>query len=144
MKKLKIFIVEDNFFYANLLKSKIEDLRPCEVRVFKTVENAMRIIHEQPDIILLDHNLPDGKGLELLKEIKSTYPNIQCVMISGQSTIDVAIKALKFGATDYLIKGKDDNNENLKKVIDSCELLSGAIKNPKPGFFSNKSFNLSL
>lgn len=120
MKTNKIFIVEDNVFYGNLLMSRIEDLGYTDIELFTSAEACMKAIYKQPEIILLDHNLPDGKGLTILKEIKSTYPQIQCVMISGQETIGVAVNALKFGATDYLLKGKDDDMYKLESVLDDC------------------------
>ena len=124
METIKIFIVEDNLFYANILKVKIEEIIDSNVQLYSKSEDLLRDIHEMPDIIFLDHNLPDGKGLHTMKEIKATYPHIQCVMVSGQATIGVAIESLKFGATDYLIKGKDDNNESLKRVLNACIQLS--------------------
>lgn len=120
MKTNKIFIIEDNIFYGNLLMSRIEDLGYSDIELFTTGEDCMKDIHKQPEIIFLDHNLPDVKGLNILKEIKSTYPQIQCVMISGQATIGVAINALKYGATDYLLKGKDDDIYKVESVIKDC------------------------
>lgn len=120
MKTNKIFIVEDNIFYGNLLMSRIEDLGYSNIELFTSGEDCIKDIHKQPEIIFLDHNLPDGKGLNILKEIKSTYPHIQCVMISGQATIGVAINALKYGATDYLLKGKDDDIYKVESVIEDC------------------------
>jgi DNA-binding NtrC family response regulator len=93
------------------------------IQLFSTTEGLLREIHQQPSLVFLDHNLPDGKGLNVLKEVKSTYPFVNCVMVSGQATIGVAIESLKYGAHDYLLKGKDDNSAKLKKVIGECMTL---------------------
>jgi polysaccharide export outer membrane protein len=120
MKNSKIFILEDNLFYANLLLARIEEMGFHDTTLFSHSEEFLKEIHKQPAIVFLDHNLPDGKGLNVLKEIKSTYPYIHCIMISGQATIGVAIDSLKYGAFDYLLKGKDDSSDKLQKVITDC------------------------
>ena len=124
MKTSKIFILEDNLFYANLILNRLEEMGYMNVEIFARAEDMMAQIHKQPTIAFLDHNLPDGKGLNVLKEIKSTYPKINCVMLSGQATIGVAIDSLKYGAFDYLLKGKDDNPERIEKVLNDCERIN--------------------
>ncbi|MFW5827362.1 MAG: sigma-54-dependent transcriptional regulator [Alkalispirochaeta sp.] len=56
------------------------------------------------DCVLLDVWLPGKGGLDLLEEIRDTYPRIPVIMISGHGTIDVAVKAVKHGAYDFLEK----------------------------------------
>lgn len=56
------------------------------------------------DCILLDVWLPGRGGLDVLEEVRATYPRIPIVMISGHGTIDVAVKAVKNGAFDFLEK----------------------------------------
>ena len=47
-------------------------------------------------------------GLEVLRKIKRFNPNIYMVLLSGQDDMEVAVNALKYGAFDYIIKGKND------------------------------------
>jgi len=137
------FIVEDNVFYASILKTKIENIQEANVEIFSNAEDCIKNIHKAPEVIFLDHNLPDNKGLEVLKEVKATYPAVQVVMVSGQATVSVAINCLKFGATDYLLKGKDDNHKKLTEVLKDCEMLSNRIKasNRKYGSKSGRFLN---
>ncbi len=59
---------------------------------------------EVVDCVLLDVWLPGKGGLEVLEEIRDTYPRVPVIMISGHGTIDVAVKAVKHGAYDFLEK----------------------------------------
>jgi two-component system response regulator AtoC len=59
-----------------------------------------------PDLALVDLKLPDGSGLELLREIDSSVPT-EIVLITGHATVDSAVEALRSGASDYLTKPVD-------------------------------------
>ncbi len=120
MKNLKIFILEDNLFYANLFMARVEEMGYENVQLFSASEELLKEIHQQPSIVFLDHNLPDGKGLDVLKEIKSTYPDVNCIMLSGQAIIGIVVDSYKYGAFDYLLKGVDDSPNELERVINDC------------------------
>ena len=129
MKTKKIFIVDDNFFYCNILKKRLNETCDYEVEIFQSGQDCINNAHKQPDIIFLDYLLGDTDGFEVLKDIKSTYPHIQVVILSGQTKMKVAINALRFGATDYLIKETDDTPERLSQIIRDCERISGSLLN---------------
>jgi DNA-binding NtrC family response regulator len=69
---------------------------------------------KRPDIVLLDLTLPDGEGMELFEDIESRE-NTQIVLITGNASIETSIKALRLGATDYLIKPV--NFKQLKNIL---------------------------
>ncbi len=58
------------------------------------------------DIVLLDLDLPDSKGLETFQQIKTTYPGLPIVVFSGNADENVAIQAVQNGAQDYIVKGQ--------------------------------------
>jgi two-component system NtrC family response regulator len=58
----------------------------------------------EPSIVILDLKMPDIDGIEVLKELKTLYPNLPVVMITAHGTIDTAIEAMKIGAADYIMK----------------------------------------
>jgi two-component system response regulator AtoC len=72
--------------------------------------------NSRPDLILLDLELP-GKmdGIDLLKEIKATRPEIQTIILTGHGNIGSAVEAIKLGAYDYLTKPFE--NERLRLTI---------------------------
>lgn len=115
----KIFIVEDDQFLGNLIKRTLEKLDNTEVMHFLTPEDCLKNLHQNPDIISIDYNLPGINGVELLEKIRNYNDNIQCIMVSGQEKLDVVIDTYRKGAVNYIIK--DDNAlvnlENAVKVL---------------------------
>jgi DNA-binding NtrC family response regulator len=59
---------------------------------------------EQYDAALLDVNLPDGNGVELLSKLKADNPDLVCIMMSGEATVEIAVDATQKGASDFLEK----------------------------------------
>ncbi len=111
MKSLyKIFVVEDDLWYSKYLNHQLSLNPEYEVKVFNDAKSFLASMHELPDIITLDYNLPDMNGSEILKKIKSISPDTNVIIISGQEDIQTAINLLKDGAYDYITK--DDNTKN--------------------------------
>ena len=131
MKNLqKIFIVEDDTFYAELLKNEIEKNRLGEVISFSSGESFMNNLFKMPDIVLLDHNLGSMKGVDILKKIKSLNPNIQVIILSAQVKMKVAITSLKFGAYDYVEKN-DFAFDRIKALIKNITKFNQIVKEQK-------------
>jgi DNA-binding NtrC family response regulator len=76
-----------------------------EVKEAATPKQAFRILSGHPiDIAVLDLRLPEMNGLEVLKQIRNTYPHIQVIMMSGHGDMGSVIQALRLGAVDYFQK----------------------------------------
>jgi DNA-binding response OmpR family regulator len=56
------------------------------------------------DLVLLDLGLPDVAGLDLLRDIRSRWPAVSVVVVTGRSDTATAVKAMRLGATEYLTK----------------------------------------
>jgi two-component system, NtrC family, response regulator AtoC len=119
----KIFIVEDDQFLGNLIKKTLEKLDNTDVTHFMTSEECINNLHQNPDIITIDYNLPGMNGIDLLEKIRNYNDAIQCVMVSGQEKLDVVIETYRKGACDYIIK--DDNA--LINLENSVKSLSKAV-----------------
>ena len=59
------------------------------------------------DIVILDVKMPGMDGIETLREIKSAFPLVEVVMLTGHATVETAIEGMKLGAFDYLMKPCD-------------------------------------
>lgn len=102
----KIFIVEDNRFYGHLLKSEIEKFYTHQVEVFTSGEAFINNMHQNPDIVIMDHHLGTYQGVDLVKQIKGSHPQSEVILLSGQNKMSVAVNAFKYGAYDYVEKNQ--------------------------------------
>ena len=99
-----ILVVDDEESICQSLRGILVD-EGYEVLIAKSGEESLKIIDEElPDLVLLDIWLPGIDGIEALKIIKSDFPHIQVVMMSGHGTIETAVKATKLGAFDFIEK----------------------------------------
>src|ERR1700685_1026800 len=57
-----------------------------------------------PDAAILDYSLPDGTALDLLPQLKQSYPSIPLIVLTGNGTISLAVQAIKEGAEQFLTK----------------------------------------
>lgn len=113
--KYKIFIVEDNKLYAQVLKKQLLD-NQYQVKVFYNGRDCIASLDEKPDVITLDYTLPDMTGHEVLKEIQKKAPHSHVIIISAQESISTAIELMKDGAYDYIMKAPD-TREKLTNII---------------------------
>ncbi len=115
MSGSKILIVDDDRFVRMAL---VEALRSWEYETFEadSVASARKMFEdEEPPIVLLDIDLPDGSGLDVLIEIKEQSPDTVVVMISGNVDIENTVAALRGGAHDFI--GKPVRVEELKVTL---------------------------
>ncbi len=116
MNYFKLFVVEDDPFYGKLLKRHLLLNPDNEVLLYTNGKDCLSNIHLQPDLVLLDHGLPDISGSEVMKKIHLEYPNMPVVIVSGQEDVKTALDLLKEGAYDYFVKG-DDTKDRVWNLI---------------------------
>jgi two-component system, NtrC family, response regulator AtoC len=115
MAKQKILIVDDERMIRWTLKEALRGwgYEPIEAG---TVAGALASFEsERPAAVLLDVNLPDGSGLDVLKEVKTRQPNAVVIMITGNLLVEDTITALRGGAYDFI--GKPLNLNELEVTI---------------------------
>ncbi|UII28903.1 sigma-54 dependent transcriptional regulator [Fulvivirga maritima] len=103
----RIFIVEDDPWFGEMLKYHLSQNPDHEVELFKTAKEVLASLSKNPDLITLDYSLPDIDGDELFSKIKSKLPNTPVIVVSGQEQVGIALKLLKMGVSDYFIKNDD-------------------------------------
>ena len=105
----RLFVVDDDKHYARLLSYRLDKPKDHEVHVFHSGEDALNALDTlRPDAVFLDIMMPGLGGMETLRRLQLFEPDLPVVMISAQGTADVAVEAMKGGATDYITKGQDD------------------------------------
>ena len=105
---IKLLHLEDSLADAQLVQSVLKKANIPFIYFFVDCEDDFRHILEtqEIDIILSDYHLPDYSGTEALMLVKTGYPQLPFVFISGTMGEDAAIESLLNGATDYVLKNK--------------------------------------
>lgn len=103
MVKIKILMVEDDETAASLLQDFLNDSGFSVDAVFTTMDGISHLKNKKYDILLLDINLPDFDGFDLLSNIKKTIA-VPTIVISAYNDTDTIVKAFKYGASDYVTK----------------------------------------
>jgi DNA-binding NtrC family response regulator len=102
--RIKILVIDDE----PLMRLTIQDAlagEGYEVAVAETGKRGTDLLKENhTDIVITDLRLPDMDGIEILREVKTSQPMTQVVLITAYGSIDSAVTAMKEGATDYLTK----------------------------------------
>lgn len=107
MNGFKIFIVDDNELYAKASQHHLSLNPGNEVETFITGKDCLNNLYTKPNMVFLDYSLPDLSGIEVLRKIKQSYPEMPVVIVSGQEDVSTAVELLKEGAYDYIVK--DEN-----------------------------------
>jgi two-component system NtrC family response regulator len=103
VNRLSLLVVEDERALARLWATELDRL--VEPTLAHTLDEARAKLRGRAfDVILLDLHLPDGSGLDLLREIAARDDETAVIILTGNADLNSAIQALRFGAYDYLIK----------------------------------------
>lgn len=126
LKPKLLLIDDDKNFSAEVAKTLSEIY---EVTLADDPTLGHRILNqEKPDLLLLDYGLPGLSGLEMLKILRRRMPDLPIIMITGESGVETVIETMKAGANDYIIKGTEDFEGNLKFRISQALECSAILK----------------
>ena len=118
-EKTPILVVDDDEGLLLSIKTTLISADMPEPALLSDSRQVMDLIAKhQFHLILLDHIMPHITGMELLKQIKEEYPDIECLIVTAVDDVSTAVEAIKYGAYDYLIKPL--NSEKLKIVINNA------------------------
>jgi DNA-binding NtrC family response regulator len=103
MISYSIYIVDDEQTIRDSVTMALEE--NYLAKSFADAETAIAAINNAPpDLILLDIGLPGMNGIEALRRIKATFPDVLVIMITAYEDIDTVVAAMKLGAHDYIVK----------------------------------------
>jgi DNA-binding NtrC family response regulator len=108
MYPVKILLVDDEISFVKTLTKRLSRRELNIVTAFSG-QDALAQLERDPDIeiIVLDIKMPGMNGLRTLDEIKRDYPLVEVIILTGHSTVDSAIRGMRLGAFDYLVKPCD-------------------------------------
>ncbi len=117
----KVMIADDEERICQLITALV-DWDALQMEITGIAHNgleAMRIaVRQQPDILITDIQMPGCSGLDLIKQVKKSVPELEIIIISGYAHFAYAQSAIKYGVGDYLLKpvSRIELNETLRKL----------------------------
>jgi two-component system response regulator DevR len=127
----RVFLLDDHEIVRRGLRELLEAEGDLEVvGEAGTAEEAYgRIPATSPDVAVLDVRLPDGDGIEVCREIRSTHPEIACIMLTSFAEDDAVYAAIMAGAAGYVLKQVrgTDLVEGIRKVAAGESLLDPSV-----------------
>jgi len=119
-----IFTVDDDSDIRGLIKVLFED-RGHEVVALENGKQCLDRLDENPSVVFLDVVMPVMDGMETLKTIKNSKSDLPVIMVTGVDDVSSAVKAMKFGAFDYIVKPFDELRlfSVLDKAIEQTSLV---------------------
>lgn len=120
----QVLIIDDEEKLRSLM-TRIIALEGFEVIQAGDCKSGLKKLEKSDiDVVMCDVKLPDGNGVDLVKEIKAKYPLVEVILLTAYGNIPDGVQAIKNGAFDYITKG-DDNNRIiplLYRAIDKVDL----------------------
>lgn len=129
--KPQILVVDDNPKFISEMKATLSS--DHEVTTALSAQSAMALMTTQSfGLILLDYEMPHMSGFEFLKLLKRRHPETPVVMLTGKSDSDTIIQTMQAGAADFVIKGSEDFEVNLKfRITQALEKIAIVRQNQK-------------
>ncbi|MBS1597304.1 MAG: response regulator [Bacteroidetes bacterium] len=120
----KIFIVEDNLLYQQLIAREMESIS-SDISFYTKGEHCVENLHQNPSIIILDYNLDgDMNGLDTLQEIRKFDASICVILFSNQKNLNTNENRRQYGSFNFIEK-KEQSFQLLKKMV-SISYAAGA------------------
>jgi two-component system, sensor histidine kinase and response regulator len=119
MEEINIVLIEDNENHANFIAS-ILNSEPYKIKFISNGKEAIKYLKSpevKPDAILIDNYLSDIEGVEIISHFTNSKYNYPFIILTGQGSANLAVKALRLGALDYVTKSLN-LSEELEIVIE--------------------------
>ncbi|MFN8285911.1 MAG: response regulator [Chitinophagales bacterium] len=123
-QELKVLLLEDNPGDAFLIKFYLgESSSPVfQVSHAENLKSALEYLSENKfDIIISDMNLPDSFGVDTIKNILAKFPGNLVIVLTGLTDEEVGLETVRYGAQDFLVKGKFDGKVLISSVMFAFE-----------------------
>ncbi len=111
---VKVLIVDDEKDFVEMFSMRLQT-EGEKVSFAYSGQDALNILEKQPiDVVILDIKMPGMDGIDTLKEIRKKHPLVEVILLTGHGTADTAVKGMKLGAFDYLMKPADFDEIRVK------------------------------
>jgi len=103
-KLYRIFSVEDDSIYRRLIQHRISMNEDIELESYSDATTLLQNTYKKPHVLILDLNLPDLGGIEVVNIFKEKLPDCLIVVLSSQDKVEQVVNILKTGVYDYILK----------------------------------------
>ncbi|MCE5300646.1 MAG: hybrid sensor histidine kinase/response regulator [Spirochaetia bacterium] len=146
---IKVLLIEDNPGDVRLIWEILSEVRdsPFYLNVAENLLKGLQAMEkERPDVILLDLSLPDSNGIYTLNRVRDRAPDVPIVILTGMDDEITAIKSMKEGAQDYLVKGRTDSDLLKRAMVYAIERnrLIGELEVKQQALKSRNSLNYNF
>jgi DNA-binding NtrC family response regulator len=136
----KILVIDDDQAVLNYLNIFLLQTGSFEVKTLSNSTKAYDVLkNSNYDILLLDMDMPDVTGLDILRHVQEQGVNVATIVLTGVEDIELAVSAMKLGAVEYLIKPVDNErllslittvveNRKTQKILDQEIVAPGSLK----------------
>jgi two-component system response regulator AtoC len=121
--KGRFLIVDDEEHIREILQATLEPMA-LSLHAAGSAEEALDLVREENlDVVVCDVQMPGMSGLDFLNKVKSEHPAVKFLMITAHGTLDTAVQALRYGASDFLTKPFE--NESVRQIVRRLLLEKG-------------------
>ena len=103
----RVLIVDDEKDFVEMLSLRLDEIGEKVWTAYNGKQCLEMLEKEIIDVVILDIKMPGMDGIEVLKIIKSKYPLVEVILLTGHGSAETAVEGMKFGAFDYLLKPTD-------------------------------------
>jgi len=140
---IKTAIIEDNKRYRDLLRTILSNADKIEL--IYEADNCQRIVYDlrkpQPDVVIMDIELPGKSGIEAVSELKREFPDMKILMLTVFEDEDKIFGAIKAGADGYLLKKDSPQKilDSITEVYEGKSSMNGVIAKKVLEYFQKKT-----
>lgn len=106
-KKMKVLVVDNETEFASTLAERLRLRKIAAESVYSGAEALASVSLLRPDVMILDLQMPDMSGLDVLSRVKAIDPTIEVILLTGHGSFDAGITSMEMGAFDYIVKPVD-------------------------------------
>jgi len=125
-RRLSVLVVDDDDDFRRTCELSVASLGHDVEAVSSAAQALDRLGTGSIDVVLLDILMPETSGLQVLHEIKQSYPEVEVVMMSGHASVPWAVGAMRSGAADYLVKPYD--TQALGRALAAAKQMGGLLR----------------
>ncbi len=123
-KTINVLLIEDNSAYARLIRELLAESRGTIFVLEHSLRLSDGLLHlgdRRHDVVLLDLGLPDSQGLDTLLRVQEKAPGVPIIVLTGLDDEELAFKAIRMDAQDYIVKGQADSDLLVRAILYAIE-----------------------